>query len=99
MALSGQRGGQDHPVLADPAAIREAIARAAANFDPNSVAKVEETHLAEREESDVVEISAEDMGRVNPQNPNHSAEELMHWPCLPRSGAAPATSTLRSFTT
>ncbi|WP_009958376.1 GspE/PulE family protein [Verrucomicrobium spinosum] len=75
----GNEAGKIIPVLADPAAIREAIARAAANFDPNSVAKVEETHLAEREESDVVEISAEDMGRVNPQNPNHSAEELMHW--------------------
>ncbi|WP_051945353.1 GspE/PulE family protein [Verrucomicrobium sp. BvORR106] len=75
----GNEAGKIMPVLADPSAIREAIARAAANFDPNSVAKVEETRLADREESDVVEISAEDMARVNPQNPNHSAEELMHW--------------------
>lgn len=67
------------PVLADPGAIREAIARAASNFDPNSVAKIEETGLADREENDVVEINAEDMARINPQSPSHSAEELIHW--------------------
>ncbi len=66
-------------VLADPAAIRETIARAAASFDPNSVAKVETLQLSETDEEGIVEINAEDMANVNPQNPNHSAEELMHW--------------------
>lgn len=66
-------------VVADPAAIREAIARAAANFDPNSVAKVETGSTSDRDDDGVVDINAEDMARVNPQNPNHSAEELMQW--------------------
>lgn len=66
-------------VLADPASIREAIARAAANFDPNSVAKVETTQVGERDDENIVDINAEDMARVNPQNPNHTAEELMQW--------------------
>jgi type II secretory ATPase GspE/PulE/Tfp pilus assembly ATPase PilB-like protein len=65
-------------VLADPVAIREAIARAAASFDPNSVSTSNVTY-SEADDENIVEISAEDMARVNPQNPNHSAEELMHW--------------------
>lgn len=66
-------------VVADAAAIREAIARAAANFDPNSVAKVETGQTSERDDEGIVDINAEDMARVNPQNPNHTAEELMQW--------------------
>ena len=66
-------------VVADPAAIRETIARAAASFDPNSVAQVENTKFAEVDAEGIVEISAEDMSRIHPQNPNHTAEELMHW--------------------
>ena len=66
-------------VVADPASIREAIARAAANFDPNSVAKVESRGNSERDDENIVDINAEDMARVNPQSPNHSAEELMQW--------------------
>ena len=66
-------------VLADPASIREAIARAAANFDPSSVAKVETGSVGERDDENIVDINAEDMARVNPQNPNHTAEELMQW--------------------
>jgi type II secretory ATPase GspE/PulE/Tfp pilus assembly ATPase PilB-like protein len=66
-------------VVADPAAIRETIARAASSFDPNSVAKIETGQHGERDDDGVVDINAEDMARVNPQNPNHTAEELMHW--------------------
>ena len=65
-------------VLADPASIREAIARAASSFDPNALSKVE-THLTEADDDNLVEISAEDMTRVNPQSPNHTAEELVQW--------------------
>jgi len=65
-------------VLADPAAIRESIARAAANFDPNAASTATVTY-SESDDANIVEISAEDMARVSPQNPNHSAEELMHW--------------------
>lgn len=66
------------PVLADAASIRETIARAASNFDPNAVGKIE-TQLNESDDANIVEISAEDMARINPQNPHHSAEELIHW--------------------
>lgn len=66
------------PVAADATAIRETLARAASNFDPNAVSKVE-THVTETDDGNIVEIAAEDMGRINPQNPNHSAEELIHW--------------------
>jgi type II secretory ATPase GspE/PulE/Tfp pilus assembly ATPase PilB-like protein len=66
-------------VVADPAAIREAIARAASSFDPNSVAKIETRQHGEHDDENIVEINAEDMAGVNPQNPNHTAEELMHW--------------------
>jgi len=65
-------------VLADSAAIRETIARASASFDPDTVGKIE-TQLTEAGEEHLVDISAEDMARINPQNPNHSAEELIHW--------------------
>lgn len=65
-------------VLADSGAIRETIARAAASFDPGSVGKIETQH-AEVGEDNLVDINAEDMARINPQNPNHSAEELIHW--------------------
>ncbi|HSJ02107.1 MAG TPA: GspE/PulE family protein [Verrucomicrobium sp.] len=75
----GNEVGKIIPVLADAAGIRDTIGRAAANFDASSVSKVEDKGFAEREEPDLVDISAEDMARVNPQNPNHTAEELMHW--------------------
>ncbi|HEY2574643.1 MAG TPA: GspE/PulE family protein, partial [Verrucomicrobiaceae bacterium] len=65
-------------VLADTAAIRETIARASASFDPGSVGKIE-TQLNDAGEENLVDISAEDMARINPQNPNHSAEEFIHW--------------------
>lgn len=65
-------------VLADPVSIREAIARAAANFDPGSLSQVE-AKLNETDDENIVEISAEDMGRVNPQSPNHTAEEFVQW--------------------
>ncbi|MFZ4763887.1 MAG: GspE/PulE family protein [Roseimicrobium sp.] len=66
-------------VTADPSAIRETIARAASSFDSASVTEVDTTKYNEVDAEDIVEISAEDMARVNPQNPDHNAEELMHW--------------------
>jgi len=66
------------PVLADASAIRETIARAASNFDPSAVAKVEAT-VGDTDDANIIEIVAEDMSRIHPQNPNHTAEELIHW--------------------
>lgn len=65
-------------VVADPASIREAIARAASSFDPTALAQVE-TQLSETDDANIVDISAEDMARINPQSPNHTAEELVQW--------------------
>ncbi|RBP37379.1 type IV pilus assembly protein PilB [Roseimicrobium gellanilyticum] len=65
-------------VLADPSSIREAIARAASSFNPEAVGQVD-TKLAVADDDNIVEISAEDMARINPQSPNHTAEELVQW--------------------
>ncbi|MCB1228372.1 MAG: Flp pilus assembly complex ATPase component TadA, partial [Verrucomicrobiales bacterium] len=67
------------PVLADPAAIREALARAAATFNPSAVADIDGTDLSIPVDEHVVDIDAEAMATINPNNPNHTAEELLHW--------------------
>lgn len=67
------------PVLADVATIRDAINRAGATFDPSAVASMDNATLTVADDANVVEIAPEDMARVNPQNPNHSAEELVQW--------------------
>jgi type II secretory ATPase GspE/PulE/Tfp pilus assembly ATPase PilB-like protein len=67
------------PVLADVATIRDAINRAGATFDPSAVASMDGASLSVADDNTVVEISPEDMARVNPQSPNHGAEELVQW--------------------
>jgi type II secretory ATPase GspE/PulE/Tfp pilus assembly ATPase PilB-like protein len=67
------------PVMADLAGIRDAINRAGATFDPGAVASIEGAALSVADDATVVEISPEDMARVNPQNPNHDAEQLVQW--------------------
>ena len=67
------------PVMADLASIREAINRAGAVFDPNAVASMEGATLTVADDSSVVEISPEDMARINPQSPNHEPEQLVQW--------------------
>jgi type II secretory ATPase GspE/PulE/Tfp pilus assembly ATPase PilB-like protein len=68
------------PVLADPVAIREAISRAGATFDPNAVKMDQSTLTASVSGNEnVVDIMPDDMARINPANPNHSAEELVQW--------------------
>ncbi|SKA89697.1 Type II/IV secretion system protein [Prosthecobacter debontii] len=69
------------PVLADPAGIRDAINRAGATFDPSGVVKMDKANLTASVSGNenVVDIMAEDMARINPANPNHSAEELVQW--------------------
>lgn len=69
------------PVLADPASIRDAINRAGATFDPSGVAKMDKSTLTASVtgNENVVDIMPDDMARINPSNPNHSAEELVQW--------------------
>jgi type II secretory ATPase GspE/PulE/Tfp pilus assembly ATPase PilB-like protein len=65
-------------VLADAASIREATARSSASLQTTAVTKIER-ELGETNVENLVDISVEDMARINPQNPNHTAEELVHW--------------------
>lgn len=67
------------PVLADLASIRDAINRAGATFDPSAVAAIDGANLSVADDATVVEISPEDMARVNPQNPTHEPEQLVQW--------------------
>ena len=67
------------PVLADLVTIREAIARANASFDPTVVQEVEGGTYTETDDESIVEMAAEDMARINPASPNHTAEELVQW--------------------
>jgi len=67
------------PVLADLVTIREAIARANASFEPAAVLDVEGGGYTEAEDENIVEMAAEDMARINPASPNHTAEELVQW--------------------
>ncbi len=67
------------PVLADPASIRDSITRAGATFDPSAVAKLDKSSLTIAVDENVIEIMPEDMARVNPMSPNHTAEELVQW--------------------
>ncbi len=66
-------------VMADPASIRDAIGRSAANLDTSGVAAAENLVASVSSTEGVVEISPEDMAAVNPANPNHDPEQLLHW--------------------
>lgn len=65
-------------VLADGAAIREALARASASLDTSLVSKIDRK-TGDTDGENIVDISVEDMARINPQNVNHTAEELIQW--------------------
>ena len=69
------------PVLADPAAIREAINRAGAQLDVSGVTKVDQASGAATASSNesVIDIPADEMARINPGSPNHTPEELLQW--------------------
>lgn len=75
----GQESARIIPVLADPSAIREALARAAASFDPASLGDMEGVSLTESNDENIINIMPEDMAAINPSNPNHTAEELLQW--------------------
>lgn len=66
-------------VMADPASIRDAINRSAANLDTSGVASTENLTTSVAGNENVIDISPEDMSQINPANPNHQPEELLHW--------------------
>ena len=66
-------------VMADPEAINAAIAR---NRGKGALAAVADVNVGELSESDnthLVEIDPLEMSRINPQNPNNSPEQMIHW--------------------
>ncbi len=65
-------------VLSDPASIRDAINRSGATFDSSGVSKDKGSLSVSANES-VIDIMPEDMARINPSSPQHSAEELVQW--------------------
>jgi type II secretory ATPase GspE/PulE/Tfp pilus assembly ATPase PilB-like protein len=67
------------PVLADPVVIREAITRAGATFDSSAVASLDQANLSVSHDDNIIDIMPEEMSRINPASPNHTAEELVQW--------------------
>ena len=65
-------------VLADPGAIRDAIARASSTLTA-APAAIDAPKLVLAHDENIIDIAAEDMARINPSNPNHQPEELMQW--------------------
>lgn len=67
------------PVLADARQIRQAITRGGSSLNAQSGIEIRTSTLSLSENEALVEIDPDDVARVNPQNLNHSAEEIIHW--------------------
>ncbi len=67
------------PVLADPAAIRAAIARNRSKSARDTTGQAQIGELTFSDSQQMVEIDPADMARINPANPNTSAEQLVQW--------------------
>lgn len=66
-------------VLADEKVIRNLIARTESKVASSAGIEVKKSTLSLSDTGNIVEIEPDDMAEVNPQNLNHSAEELIHW--------------------
>ena len=67
------------PVLADARQIRAAINRSGSALNAQNGIEVEHSTLSLSENESLVEIDPDDVGRINPQNLNHTPEELIYW--------------------
>lgn len=67
------------PVLADEKAIRALISRNSSKVEGSTGIEVKKSTLSLSETGNIVEIEPDDMAEINPQNLNHSAEEMVHW--------------------
>jgi type II secretory ATPase GspE/PulE/Tfp pilus assembly ATPase PilB-like protein len=67
------------PVLADAKLIRSLISQAGARVAKSTGIEVEKSTLSLADSEGLVVIEPEDMAEVNPQNLNHSPEELVQW--------------------
>ncbi|MEM9283129.1 MAG: GspE/PulE family protein [Verrucomicrobiota bacterium] len=67
------------PVLADERAIRNVISRNSSRVQASAGIEVKKSTLSLSDSGNLVEIEPDDMAAINPQNVNHSPEELVHW--------------------
>jgi type II secretory ATPase GspE/PulE/Tfp pilus assembly ATPase PilB-like protein len=76
-------GGNDPvkiiPVLCDPAAIRAAIARNRSKSARDTGSSMTTGELTYSDTQQIVEIDPVDIARINPSNPNNTAEQLVQW--------------------
>lgn len=67
------------PVLADPAAIRAAIARNRSKSARDNSSGMTAGELTYSDTQSIVEIDPVDVARINPANPNNTPEQLVQW--------------------
>jgi hypothetical protein len=67
------------PVTADAKSIRNLISRNSSKVEGSAGIEVKKSTLSLSDSESLVEIEPEDMAEINPQNLNHSPEELIHW--------------------
>lgn len=66
-------------VLADARLIRNAINRSGSVVGESKGIEVKESLLSHSDDDNIVEIVPEDVAQTNPQNVNHTPEEIIHW--------------------
>lgn len=68
------------PVFADKKSIKNAIQRNSSNIT-GAVVEIDETanEISITNFENVIEISPDDVGKVDPSNVNHSVDEILHW--------------------
>lgn len=68
------------PVIADAKAIKSLISRTGSSGVAQAAGvEIKKSDLTVSDGEGIIEIVPEDVAEINPQNVNHSAEELMHW--------------------
>lgn len=67
------------PVLADEKSIRNLVSRSASKLSGSAGIEVKQSELSLSDSGNIVEIDPENVASINPQNVNHSAEDLIHW--------------------
>ena len=67
------------PVLADSKLIRTLISNAGTRVAKSAGIEVQKSTLSLADSAGLVVIEPDDMAAINPQNLNHSPEELVHW--------------------
>lgn len=67
------------PVLADAKLIRSLISRTGSKVARSAGIEVAKSTLSLSDSAGLVVIEPDDMAQINPQNLNHSVEELVHW--------------------